>query len=1816
MNRPLDIAVVGMGCVFPGACGTAAFWKNIAAGKSAIAEVDPQRWIAPVAAMVQEGPAPDKALGRHCGLVRDFVFDPQGFRLPPEMLLALDPLYHLVLQAGREAVASGCLKAVDRKRVGTILAAIALPTDGASALARRLFIEAVSAQRFGSDPSTAIDARMRRAARVTSLPASLLAAALGCGGGSFTLDAACASSLYAVRLACDALTAGRLDAVLAGGVSRPDCLYTQVGFSQLRALSPSGRCAPFDAAADGLVVGEGAGIVVLKRLDDALAAADPVLAVIRAVGLSNDTRGNLLAPDSAGQVRAMQNAYRQAGWEPGAVDVIECHGAGTPVGDRVEIESLHRLVDGRPSAKRPCALGAVKSNIGHLLTAAGAAGLIKTILALGHRTVPPSLRFTRPADPRLDGAGPFRVQTAAGSWDAAADRQTRRAAVSAFGFGGINAHLLLEEWTGRERKGRVPFSSPALDAAPAPVAVVGMAARFGPLADLSAFAETDQADRPAFAAIPARRWRGLDRIGPSLFPRPVLAASLEDLSFPADRFRIPPNEIPDLLAQQALMLLVAADALADAGLPLRALRERMGAIVGIEFDPEATNFHVRWWLEHGNPGDELPASLKTALAADPGRTGDWLAQLGARSSPPLNAPRTVGALGGIVASRLAREFGCGGPSFGVSAEAAGGLRALEIAVRLLQQQETDLMIAGAVELTCDLRNLVAGQVPAELGSAARPQSFDPSADGTLPGEGAVALVLKRLDDARRHGDHIYAVIEGFGAAGGPEPDGAETAAETVARSMAAALREAGIGAGQVDRVEALGCGVARLDRAELGAIERIWSDASGDWPAIGAACRTLGHTGAAAGLASLMRAALCLDAGRHAPTVRPSTHDGSHRPQIACAGTLTGDGDSLHVLLKAFDKTAPALRRPAAPAPGPTVCLPVGRVFAIPPLSVPSTHEPVVAAKAAVPLGQAAMANIENIQQLAANTAAAAGAHEAYLALCNDLTRQYGQTFALQQQLLGALAGSADAPETVGLTAPAPHAAPPPAFDRAMCLEFARGKAASVLGPAFAEVDGYAARVRLPDEPLMLVDRIVSVEGEMLSMRSGKVVTEHDVRPGAWYLDAGSAPVCIAVEAGQADLFLCSYLGIDHQVRGTRHYRLLDAKVKFHRDLPRPSETIRYEIHIDRFVRQQDTWLFFFRFEGTIDGAPLISMRDGCAGFFTPEEVRRSGGIVLTEAERRALPGVRPADWRPPVPFAPGSLTGAQVEALRRGDLEAAFGPAFQGVVLPETLRLPGGRMHLVDRVRRMDPAGGRYGIGTIEAEADIAGDEWFLVCHFVDDKVMPGTLMYQCCEHTLRVFLLRTGWVTDRTDVRFQPIPGVEAVLKCRGPVTPETRQVVYRVDLREIGYDPCPYAIADALMFADGEPIVMFSGLSLKLDGLDRDAIEAFWLRRARPAPAAARPLFSHDRILAFSVGSPSEAFGERYRIFDSQRRIARLPGPPYLFIDAVTEAGPEPWQLKVGSRVTAEYDVPPEAWYFRADRGGGVMPFCILLEIALQACGFLAAFCGSALQSDRDLRFRNLGGQATLARPLDRTSGRLSATARLTKVSKAGDMIIEAFAMQVSDRLGPVYAGETTFGFFTDQALVNQVGLRGAESPIPPPSERQLAAAGAADLPDLPPRVPDDPETASGSGMPARALRMIDRIEAFVADGGPHGLGWLRGTKRVDPDEWFFAAHFFQDPVCPGSLGIEALLQLIRFAALQRWPGSGWRIEPLCGVTHRWAYRGQIVPADRTMSVDAAIVERGDDSNRFLRADGVLSIDGRRIYHLENFGLRLAADPSRPS
>ncbi|RKZ44624.1 MAG: type I polyketide synthase, partial [Gammaproteobacteria bacterium] len=699
-------------------------------------------------------------------------------------------------------------------------------------------------------------------------------------------------------------------------------------------------------------------------------------------------------------------------------------------------------------------------------------------------------------------------------------------------------------------------------------------------------------------------------------------------------------------------------------------------------------------------------------------------------------------------------------------------------------------------------------------------------------------------------------------------------------------------------------------------------------------------------------------------------------------------------------------------------------------------------------------------------------------------------------------------------------------------------------------------------------------------------------------------PTCIAVEAGQADLFLSGYQGIDHITKGQAVYRLLDAKITFHGPLPKPGKVIRYDIHIDQFFKQDETYLFRFNFEGTVDGQPLLTMTEGCAGFFTQAELDAGKGIVQTKLEKRPQAGKLPNNWQAPVSMSIESYSDEQLNALREGNLVKCFGETFSNLSLNRPVGLPGGRMTLVHRILNLDPAAGRFGIGQITGEADIHADDWFLSCHFSDDQVMPGTLMYECCLHTLRVYLLRMGWVGEEDEIVYEPIIGEVSQLKCRGQVIESTKKVQYEITLKEIGYkddDGTPYVLADALMSADGRPIVQMNNMSVQLSGLNKKKIETLWQDQAISDVEINNEktvLFDYDSIYAFANGKPSEAFGDRYKVFDEERKIARLPRPPYQFLDRITSIKDcEPWILKAGGIIEAEYDVPEDEWYFKEDRQTR-MPFAVLLEVALQPCGWLAAYLGSALTSDTDLSFRNLGGNGTQLLAVTPTTGTLTTQIKITNVSQSGGMIIQNYDMEVRCDEGIVYKGDTYFGFFSKQSLADQVGIR-----------------------DTTPYEPDAASSARGTSFPYPntapypddMMRMVNEITLFDPQGGPDGLGFIRGTTSVDPERWFFKAHFFEDPVWPGSLGLESFIQLLKVVAVEQW---GEEIDQdqcdfevmALNETHHWIYRGQIIPKDEKVTVQAVITEI-DHTNKLLRADGFLTVDGRIIYQMNDFALRIA-------
>src|ERR1700758_1308007 len=462
------IAIVGAGAILPDAPNVPAFWENVKSGRYSITEVAPDRW-APAFYYDPDPAAPDKTYSKIGGWVREFAWDPLKWRmpLPPRVTDAMDYAQKWAIAATREALEDyGYPKRpLDPDRVAVILGN-AMAGEKHYLTALRVFFpeyahELAEIGSFAALPeplrtqiTRELHERMdKHLPEVTedSMPGELanciagrIANLFNFHGPNYICDAACASAMAAISSAVEGLVENDFDAVITGGIDRNMGPSTFVKFCKIGALSATGT-RPYAQGADGFVMGEGAAIFLLKRLGEGEGGGEKIYAVLRGIGASSDGKGKgITAPNPVGQKFCLDRAWQNAGLSPATAAMIEGHGTSTKVGDVVEAQCMTDLLSGQHLPVHSVALGSVKSNIGHLKGAAGAAGLLKTALALRDKGLPPSGHCAHPS-PDIDFAhSPLYVNTELKPWNVPSDTP-RRAGVSAFGFGGTNFHIVLEE---------------------------------------------------------------------------------------------------------------------------------------------------------------------------------------------------------------------------------------------------------------------------------------------------------------------------------------------------------------------------------------------------------------------------------------------------------------------------------------------------------------------------------------------------------------------------------------------------------------------------------------------------------------------------------------------------------------------------------------------------------------------------------------------------------------------------------------------------------------------------------------------------------------------------------------------------------------------------------------------------------------------------------------------------------------------------------------------------------------------------------------------------------------------------------------------------------------------------------------------------------------------------------------------------------------------------------------------------------------------------------------------------------------------------
>ncbi|WP_100444516.1 beta-ketoacyl synthase N-terminal-like domain-containing protein [Glycomyces xiaoerkulensis] len=810
---------------------------------------------------------------------------------------------------------------------------------------------------------------------------------------------------------------------------------------------------------------------------------------------------------------------------------------------------------------------------------------------------------------------------------------------------------------------------------------------------------------------------------------------------------------------------------------------------------------------------------------------------------------------------------------------------------------------------------------------------------------------------------------------------------------------------------------------------------------------------------------------------------------------------------------------------------------------------------------------------------------------------------------------------------PAPAVGPPPPppatgdgggdrtviWDQDDLLEFAGGHVAPVFGPDFAEVDRYPRRCRLPEPPYHFVTRVTHLKGETGVFEPSEITTEYDVPADAWYTVDGLVPCAVTIEAGQCDMLLIAYLGVDFKNRGERVYRLLDSRLVFHGGLPREGQTLRYDINIDRFVWNGDSLLFFFNYRCYADGELILELLDACAGFFSPAELEESLGVVESAAEAERREAMTPAWFKPLARTDRTGLTGADLQRLTEGRPGEVFGPSWDQHAdgVNPSLRLPDAKLRMIDEITSIDRLAGPRTLGHLTAVKRLDPDGWYFACHFTGDPVLAGSLIAEGGVQILQTYALYLGMHMVFPDAEFQAVPGLETEVKVRGQITPDTGEVRYEVDVTDLAMLPRPTVIADITVYEGDKPIVSMKNFGIRVQEKpgtpyrpEAGGIPAFLGRRNREGEAA----FINELHLAHAAkGDLATAMGKEFEIYSDGRRAPYIPNGDFQFVDRIMRLDGTRGDLTPGSTMATEYDSPPEAWYYR-DTGRAGMPNCVAMETSLQAAILLGYYLGATLASpDEELSIRNLDGRAAFVEQLDLRGKTIRHESELLSSQSVPGATLQNFRYRLYADGELFYEGESLFGYFTEQALANQVGLDSGEY-VAPWLETHRDAIEADAVRWLPVRGDDrwfTPQPGTGLRLVDGHLRDLVDDLTIVPDGGDHGAGYLFGRREIDPGEWYFDCHFHRDPVMPGSLGVEAVLQALQAYVIESGLADGMgevRFVVPRRVPMSWKYRGQILRGDGEMTFDAHIKEINRADGRLtVTADASVWKPGLRIYEL---------------
>jgi 3-hydroxymyristoyl/3-hydroxydecanoyl-(acyl carrier protein) dehydratase len=640
-----------------------------------------------------------------------------------------------------------------------------------------------------------------------------------------------------------------------------------------------------------------------------------------------------------------------------------------------------------------------------------------------------------------------------------------------------------------------------------------------------------------------------------------------------------------------------------------------------------------------------------------------------------------------------------------------------------------------------------------------------------------------------------------------------------------------------------------------------------------------------------------------------------------------------------------------------------------------------------------------------------------------------------------------------------------------------------------------------------------------------------------------------------------------------------------------------------------------------IQGSPGVARTEAGLGFHLECVVGGDGRRLATVHGRSLVSGELEALARGSAAAAPVKEDGAwtwtskrhfgeaDLVALFAGDLLACFGKGFERAAShTRTPPLPGAALIRLTSVSALEPAGGTWSRGLLCAQ----------VTSPPETALPPGEealvfgRIYQGALQTLAFFVMAAGGTIERDGWRFEPLEGVVTHMCFTGTPPPDSL-LEYELTVECFEGGPRALVVGDVKVRAGGSLVFQAEGLGVRLFpdwplSSDRQlqAQGAAEAASGRPAVEIEGFRIGYSSLLAGAVGRPGDAFREPGTFFETgERQMPRLPGLPYHFITRITAVDGERLTMRPGAEGTFEYDVPPDAWYFD-ENGNRTMPFCVLLEAALQPCGWLSVYVGCPLTTTEDVFFRNLDGVGmTMTGEVFPESGTLRTHAKVVSVTRVSSIMFLSYRIELFLADEQVCHLNATFGYFPKEALALQAGLKTTDEQK---SELSAESPLRFDLAERSAR-----HFAGPLRMPGPILLMIDRVTGYWPNGGPAGKGRLRGEKDVKPSEWFFKAHFFSDPVQPGTLGLEMMLQLLQFFVIEQELGKDIEqpyFEPLaldCPVS--WKYRGQVRPENHRVVTDVDIVSvESRPEGVTVIANGSLWVDGVRCYEANGMGMRV--------